>query len=72
MTNNSLKTGIVKFYFSDVGYGFIIDDETNEDVFVHLKQLKESGLNELNKDNKVSFIKNSRHNRYYATNIKLL
>ena len=41
--NNSLRTGVVKFYSIDGGYGFIIDDETGEDVFVHIKQLKESG-----------------------------
>lgn len=69
---NILKTGIVKFYSIDGGYGFIIDDETGEDVFVHVKQLKESGLNELCKDNKVSFTRNDKHSRYYATNIKLL
>lgn len=70
--NNSLRTGVVEFYSIDGGYGFIIDDETGEDVFVHIKQLKESGLNELNKDNKVSFIKNKKGARFFATDIKLL
>ena len=73
MTNeNVAKTGVVKFYSLAAGYGFIVDEETGTDVFVHLKQLKESGLNELNKDNKVSFVQNKKGARFYATDIKLL
>ena len=67
-----LKTGIVKFYSPAGGYGFIVDDETKGDVFVHLNNLKESGLDELNKDNKVSFVQKKKGSRFYATDIKLL
>lgn len=67
-----LKTGVVKFYSLAASYGFIVDDETGTDVFVHLNNLKECGLNELNKDNKVSFVQNKKGARFYATNIKLL
>jgi CspA family cold shock protein len=35
-----LKTGIVKFYSPAGGYGFIVDDETGTDIFVHLNNLK--------------------------------
>ena len=69
---NALKTGVVKFYSLAAGYGFIVDDETSADIFVHLNNLKECGLNELNKDNKVSFIKKKKGARFYATDIKLL
>lgn len=30
-----MKTGKVKFYNASKGYGFIVDDETKQDVFVH-------------------------------------
>ena len=70
--NNVPKTGIVKFYSLAAGYGFIVDDETGADIFVHLNNLKECGLSELNKDNKVSFIQNKKGARFYATDIKLL
>ena len=30
-----MKTGIVKFYNPEKGFGFIKDDETKEDIFVH-------------------------------------
>ncbi|GAA4359807.1 cold shock domain-containing protein [Hymenobacter saemangeumensis] len=37
-----MKTGIVKFYNEAKGYGFITDDTTKEDFFVHV-----TGLNGL-------------------------
>ena len=70
--DNVLKTGVVKFYSLAAGYGFIVDDESGTDVFVHLNNLKECGLNELNKDNKVSFVQKKKGTRFYATDIKLL
>ena len=36
-----VKTGVVKFYSLAAGYGFIVDDETGADIFVHLNNLKE-------------------------------
>ena len=71
-SDNVLKTGIVKFYSLVAVYGFIVDDYTGTDIFVHLKQLKENGLNELIKDNKVCFVQNKKRARFYATDIKLL
>jgi cold shock protein len=50
MTDDNVpKTGVVKFFFLNGGFGFVVDDETGTDVFVHLNNLKECGLNELNK-----------------------
>jgi len=35
-----MKTGIVKFFNTEKGFGFITDDETKKDVFVHKSGLK--------------------------------
>lgn len=46
-----MKTGTVKFYNSEKGFGFIKDDETQQDVFVHRSQI--SGM--IHENDKVTF-----------------
>jgi len=70
--DNLLKTGVVKFFSLNGGYGFIVDDETGADIFVHLNYLKECGLNELTEDNKVSFVQKKKGARFFATDFKLI
>ena len=43
--------GKVKFFNSSKGYGFIVDDETGEDVFVHVTSLNGLKINEGIKSN---------------------
>ena len=46
-----MKQGTVKFFNESKGFGFIIDDETKNEVFVHI-----SGVNgEIREDDKVEF-----------------
>ena len=37
-----MKKGVVKFFNNEKGYGFIKDEESNEDVFVHKTGLVDS------------------------------
>jgi CspA family cold shock protein len=70
--DNMLKTGIVKNYMKPNGYGFIANDDGTGDIFVHLNQLKESGLDNLNKGEKVSFKIKKKGTKSFAADIKLI
>lgn len=47
-----METGIVKFFISEKGYGFITDDKTKKDVFFHVSGLE---YEDVRADDKVSF-----------------
>jgi CspA family cold shock protein len=46
-----MKTGTVKFFNNEKGFGFIKEDETNKDVFVHKSGL----IDPIREDDRVSF-----------------
>ena len=50
-----MKTGTVKFYNSQKGYGFIQPDDGGKDVFVHVSAVESSGMRGLLEGQKVSF-----------------
>ena len=61
-------TGTVKWFNADKGYGFITV-EGQDDVFVHISAVQESGLT-LKEDMKVSFEKQQGNNgKFSAVNL---
>ncbi len=50
-----MQTGIVKFFNTTKGYGFIQPDAGGNDVFVHISALERAGLSSLSEGQKVSF-----------------
>ncbi len=50
-----MSVGVVKWYNSQKGYGFIQPDDGGKDVFVHVSALERSGLRGLAEGQKVSF-----------------
>ena len=50
-----MRTGTVKFYNSQKGFGFIQPDDGGKDVFVHATALERAGLRGLVEGQKVSF-----------------
>ena len=50
-----MAQGTVKWFNTQKGYGFINPDEGENDVFVHITAVQNSGLNGLNEGQKVSY-----------------
>jgi CspA family cold shock protein len=50
-----MATGIVKWFNTTKGYGFIQQDSGEPDVFVHISAVQCAGLAGLNEGQKVSF-----------------
>ena len=49
--NTTMKTGKVKFFNDAKGFGFIIDDETGKDYFVHVSGL----IDEIREEDSVTY-----------------
>ena len=50
-----MNKGTVKWFNAEKGYGFISNDDTNEDVFVHFSSIVTDGFKTLAEGQKVSF-----------------
>ena len=49
------QTGVVKFFNSERGYGFVKPDDGGRDVFVHITAVEAGRIEELNEGQKISF-----------------
>lgn len=68
-----MTVGIVKFFNSSKGYGFIQPEDGSKDVFVHISAVQAAGLDELVERQKVSFdIESGRDGRLSASNLKVV
>jgi len=50
-----VSTGIVKWFNSTKGYGFITPDDGSADLFIHHSEVKTAGYASLNEGQKVNF-----------------
>jgi CspA family cold shock protein len=50
-----MATGTVKFFNSQKGFGFIVQDNGDPDVFVHISAVERAGMHNLNEGQKVTF-----------------
>ena len=62
-----MNTGTVKFFNDTKGYGFIKEDETDNEYFVHVSGL----VDEISENDKVTFDLEEGRKGVNATNVKL-
>ena len=50
-----MNSGSIKWFNGEKGYGFIIDDDSKEEIFVHFSAIKMDGYKTLNEGEKVTY-----------------
>ena len=65
-----MPSGKVKWFNAKKGYGFITDDETKKDIFLHVSALESSKLRVLKEDQKIFFDIKEEKSKLQAINIK--
>ena len=70
---DGMTTGVVKFFNTTKGYGFIAPDDGSKDVFVHITALQRSGLQSLAEGQKLTFdVSPGRDGRISADRLKVI
>ena len=64
------RTGVVKFFNSEKGYGFIKPDDGAADVFVHITAVQAAGMRGLNEGQALSYEVTMERGKAAATNLK--
>ena len=67
-----MARGKVNFYDDSRGFGFITPDEGGKDIFFHVKELKSSGVDFVEKGQPVSYETKEGRGRIAETHIRLV
>ena len=65
-----MPSGKLKWFDAKKGYGFITDDETKKDIFLHVSALERSKLRVLKEEQKIIYDIKEEKNKLQAINIK--
>jgi CspA family cold shock protein len=69
----TMTTGIVKFFNTTTGYGFIQPEDGSKDAFVHISAVERAGLRTLSEGQKVSYeLQQGKNGKSSAENLKLI
>ncbi|SMQ60459.1 cold-shock DNA-binding protein family [Altererythrobacter xiamenensis] len=64
------KTGTVKFFNHDKGYGFIQPDDGSNDSFVHITAVQSAGMTSIDKDQRLNYdVEVGRNGKESAVNL---
>lgn len=64
------KTGTVKFFNTDKGYGFIQPDDGSADSFVHISAVQAAGMQTLDKEQRLNYdVEMGKNGKESAVNI---
>ena len=66
-----MATGVVKFFNTSKGFGFITPDDGGKDVFVHASALNLKGLQTLNDGQKISYDLQEQNGKTSAVNLSI-
>ena len=64
-----MPTGKVKWFNSKKGYGFITEEGTEKDIFLHVSALEESKLKILKEEQELKFEIKEENNKLQAINL---
>ena len=62
--------GKIKWFNSKKGYGFITDEKTEKDIFLHVSSLENSKLRVLKENQKIQFDIKEEKDKLQAINLK--
>lgn len=66
-----MAIGIVKFFNTDKGYGFIENEDGSGDSFVHISAVEAAGMQTLNKEQRVSYeLETGKNGKTSAVNLQ--
>lgn len=67
-----METGIVKWFNSEKGFGFIMPENGGKDLFAHYSEIVGSGHKSLEENQRVSFVSGMGAKGPQATKIQVL
>ena len=70
MRGMTMPSGKVKWFNAKNGYGFITDNETQKDIFLHVSALESSKLRVLKEEQTIVYDIKEEKNKLQAINIK--
>ena len=70
MRGITMPSGKIKWFNAKKGYGFITDDKTKKDIFLHVSALESSKLRVLKEEQKIIYDIKEEKGKLQAINIK--